>query len=282
MGNTNSNRDRFTLNGKVVLITGAGGLLGYEHAIAVLSVGATVVLTDIDFSKLENLKSRLLESNEEYSSRVQIIKMDVSNSFSVEEAAIKITKILKRVDVLINNAAIDPKVEATTLNLTRLENFTLDQWNLEISVGLTGAFICTKVFGSLMAVDGLGGNIINICSDLSIIAPDQRLYEIDGLQQNLQSVKPATYSVIKHGLVGLSKYVATYWRSDGVRCNCLSPGGVFVNQDPSFVHKISERIPLGRMAHSYEYREAIIFLASEASSYMNGHNLVIDGGRSIW
>jgi NAD(P)-dependent dehydrogenase (short-subunit alcohol dehydrogenase family) len=279
--NTNYS-NRLSLVNKVVLVTGAAGLLGYEHAMAVLSVGGTVVLTDVNFPQLENLRARLLEGNQECSSRLKIIKMDVSDPFSVDQAAIEIKKSLKRVDVLINNAAIDPKVQSSSLNLTRLENFSLDQWNLELSVGLTGAFLCTKVFGTLMAVDGLGGNIINICSDLSVIAPDQRLYEIDGLPHNLQSVKPATYSVIKHGLVGFTKYVATYWRSEGVRCNCLSPGGIFVNQNSNFVDKISKRIPMGRMAHSYEYREAIIFLASEASSYMNGHNLVIDGGRSIW
>lgn len=279
--NLNSNL-RFNLKNKVILITGSAGLLGYEHAFAVLAAGAEVVLTDIDLKKLILIKDKLIEGNSDFASRIFILNMDVTDLESIHFVSDKVLKKYGRIDVLINNAAINPKVEQSNVNLTRLENFTIDQWNLELSVGLTGAFLCIKEFGSIMARGGLGGNIINICSDLSVIAPDQRLYEIEGVSDDLQSVKPVSYSVIKHGLVGLTKYVATYWIKEGVRCNCISPGGVFVNQPIQFLTEISKRIPVGRMAYSHEYREAIIFLASEASSYMNGHNLVIDGGRSIW
>jgi NAD(P)-dependent dehydrogenase (short-subunit alcohol dehydrogenase family) len=133
-----------------------------------------------------------------------------------------------------------------------------------------------------MADSGRGGVIVNIASDLGIIAPDQRIYSQSHLEPHLQPVKPVTYSVVKHGLIGLTKYLATYWCDQGVRCNSLSPGGIYTNQDELFVAKLSSLIPLGRMAKVDEYRGAVAFLCSDASSYMNGANLVVDGGRSVW
>ena len=126
------------------------------------------------------------------------------------------------------------------------------------------------------------GVILNIGSDLSIIAPDQRIYQLDNTRSDLQPVKPVTYSVIKHGLIGLTKYLATYWRLEGVRVNALSPGGVHENQSPDFISKLTNLIPMGRLAEKHEYKSAVQFLCSEASSYMTGQNLIIDGGRSIW
>ena len=187
----------------------------------------------------------------------------------------------EEINILINNAAIDPKVNSDGLsNSPRLEFFSLDQWNQEISVGLTGAFLCTKYFGDDMAKRG-SGVILNIASDLSVIAPDQRLYRKENLQESEQPVKPVTYSVIKSGLVGLTKYAASYWGGRNIRCNSLSPGGVFNNQDQEFVHKIQDLILMKRMANSNEYRGAVQFLCSDASSYMTGQNIVIDGGRSV-
>ena len=133
-----------------------------------------------------------------------------------------------------------------------------------------------------MAASGTGGVIVNVASDLGVIAPDQRLYRVEGVPENSQPVKPVSYSVVKHGLVGLTKYVSTYWASHGIRCNTLSPGGIYVDQPANFVDRLSNLIPLGRMARRDEYRGAIAFLCSDASSYMNGANLIVDGGRSIW
>ena len=209
--------------------------------------------------------------------------MDVTDEESIQATLNILSRENIRVDILINNAAIDPKVNADSgiLESSRLEHFELDQWNLQVNVGLTGAFLCAKYFGSAMARDGQGGVIINIASDLSVIAPDQRLYQKKDVMPELNPVKPVTYSVIKTGLIGLTRYLATYWPEKGIRANALSPGGVYTQQDEEFVNKVNQLIPLGRMASPDEYVSAVQFLCSDASAYMNGQNIVIDGGRSV-
>ncbi|MGH6946757.1 MAG: SDR family oxidoreductase, partial [Kiloniellales bacterium] len=185
------------------------------------------------------------------------------------------------VDILVNNAAIDAKVKPERgLEPSRFEGFRREQWDLEIAVGLTGAMLACQAFGGAMAARGRGV-ILNIASDLSIFAPDQRLYRKDGAAEGEQPVKPVTYSVVKTGLVGLTRYVAGYWADKGVRCNALSPGGVYNGQPEDFVQRLSALVPLGRMAARDEYRAAVQFLCSDASAYMTGQNLVMDGGRSI-
>ena len=272
----------FNLHGKSALVTGSAGLLGIEHAAALIECGAQVVLTDISEAGLDLARSTL-EAN--FSEAKIITKvMDITNKAKVMETLAALQSRDIRIDILVNNAAIDPKVRGDegVIETSRLENFSVDQWNLQIAVGLTGAFICSQVFGWAMAKDGLGGVILNIASDLSVFSPDQRLYKKEGLPQDLQPVKPVTYSVIKTGLIGLTRYLATYWADDGVRCNALSPGGVFTNQESEFVDRLSLLIPLGRMAKQDEYHSAVQFLCSEASAYLNGQNIVMDGGRSVW
>jgi NAD(P)-dependent dehydrogenase (short-subunit alcohol dehydrogenase family) len=183
---------------------------------------------------------------------------------------------------LINNAANNPKMEnPDDASFARLENFSLAQWEADLAVGLTGAFLCAQIFGEVMARQGKGV-ILNVASDLAVIAPDQRIYRKEGLAEEFQPVKPVTYSVVKSALLGLTRYLATYWCDRGVRCNAISPGGVLSGQADEFVRRLSDLIPLGRMAQVDEYQGAIIFLCSDASSYMTGSNLVIDGGRSCW
>lgn len=273
---------RFNLSGSNALITGAGGLLGFEHAMALLECKCNVILTDINLKSLEIAKKKIDEYS--FTSETNIYFMDITSEKSIIEVSNQIRENGNLIDILINNAALDPKVsvKSNSDNYTRLENFSLDQWNKELSVGITGAFLCCKIFGTIMAEELNRGCIVNIASDLSVIAPDQRLYEQSGKRNKDQSVKPVTYSVIKSGLVGLTKYLSTYWNKNNVRCNALSPGGIYQNQNDEFLDKISERIPLSRMANRDEYRGAIQFLCSDASSYLNGHNLVIDGGRSVW
>jgi NAD(P)-dependent dehydrogenase (short-subunit alcohol dehydrogenase family) len=272
--------EKYDLTGKVALVTGGAGLLGRQHASALLESGATVVLADISIHALAVARTTLL--NESPSAQILTKVMDVSNPADIRRVAESLDGL--RVDILINNAAIDPKVtgDSGLVDTSRMENFPLLQWEQQIAVGLTGAFLCSQVFGAAMARDGLGGVILNIASDLSVIAPDQRLYEIQGLSADQQPVKPVSYSVIKAGLVGLTRYLATYWATSGVRANALSPGGVQNEQGHEFVQNLISRIPMGRMASPDEYRATVQFLCSDASAYLNGQNIVMDGGRSVW
>jgi NAD(P)-dependent dehydrogenase (short-subunit alcohol dehydrogenase family) len=269
----------FRLDGRIAVITGGGGLLGYQHAAAIASLGGLPVLVDIDAASLGRNAALLTK---ELACTPLTLVADITNLHSVQQAGEQVLSQHGKVDILINNAARNPKVESGgEKNFSRLENFPWEQWQLDLDVGLGGAFNCAKVFGTQMAKQGRGV-IVNIASDLGVIAPDQRLYRLEGRAPDQQPVKPVTYSVVKHGLIGLTKYLATYWHEQGVRCNALSPGGVHTGQSDVFVSKLTNLIPLGRMAEADEYRGAIAFLCSDASTYMNGANLVMDGGRSTW
>lgn len=269
----------FRLDGRVAVITGGAGLLGYQHAATIAGLGGIPVLLDINAEAMAANAARLAE---ETGCQAPSYVVDITELQALETVGQQLLAEYGRVDILINNAARNPKVEsAGDKDFSRLEHFPWEQWQLDLNVGLGGAFNCAKVFGAQMARQGRGV-IVNIASDLGVIAPDQRLYRVDGREAEQQPVKPVTYSVVKHGLIGLTKYLATYWCEQGVRCNALSPGGVYAGQNDVFVSKLTQLIPLGRMAEADEYRGAIAFLCSDASTYMNGANLVMDGGRSTW
>lgn len=272
-------KEMMKIAGKTAVITGGAGLLGIKHAEAIAEAEGIPIILDINESKI-NKTVQLIK--DKYGVECIGYNCDISKIEDLQNCKNEILKKYKTIDILINNAALDPKVskDQPKQALNRLEDFDLNQWNLEIAVGLTGAFLCTQVFGAEMAKNK-SGVIINVSSDLGIIAPDQRLYEQKDTPVAEQPVKPVTYSVIKHGLIGLTKYITTYWAKDGIRANTLCPAGVYTNQPESFVKNISQLIPMGRMAHKDEYKAAIVFLASNASSYMNGQSLIIDGGRSI-
>lgn len=280
--NDKSTSSPYDLTGRTALITGAAGLLGVEHAAALSDIGASVVMTDVDETALS--AARQTRTDELDADEALWHVMDVTNPDSVMKVSRELQDRGIRIDILVNNAAFNPKVDSTSAGsaLVRLEDFSIAEWDSQMAVGLRGAFLCSQVFGGLMASDSREGVILNIASDLSVIAPDQRLYQQPGLPSSKQPVKPVTYSVIKTGLIGLTRYLATYWAESGVRTNALSPGGVFADQGPDFVSRLTNLIPLGRMANHSEYRAAIQFLCSDASAYMTGQNLVIDGGRSIW
>ena len=272
-------KQSFDLINKVAVITGGSGLFGEKHAEAIAEFGGIPVLLDID-KKTGNEKAQRI--SKEYQVDCAFKLCDITDESQISSVRDSLISKFGQIDILINNAAIDPKIkENPEINFSRLENFPIDQWNLELSVGLTGSMLCSKIFGYEMSKNGYGV-IINISSDLGIIAPDQRLYLKDKVAENEQPVKPVTYSVIKHGLIGLTKYLATYWVDKGVRCNALCPGGIYNNQPDEFVKKISNFIPLGRMAHEDEYKASVVFMVSDASKYMNGAIIPIDGGRSIW
>ncbi|WP_025037516.1 SDR family oxidoreductase [Bradyrhizobium sp. DOA9] len=273
---------RYDLTGRTALVTGAGGLLGRQHVAALAEAGARVVVTDVGLAQAEAAVAAL-EQNAP-SADLIALAIDVTTLDSVRAAHEQLSGRGVSVDILVNNAAIDPKVTSApgVMHSSRFEAFPVPQWQTEIAVGLTGAMLCAQVFGGAMASRGRGV-ILNIASDLGVIAPDQRLYRQPQVtREEEQPVKPVTYSVIKHGLIGLTKYLATYWADRGVRVNAISPGGVFNNQDPAFVERLTRLIPMGRMAEVDEYRAAVQFLCSDASSYMTGQNLVMDGGRSVW
>jgi NAD(P)-dependent dehydrogenase (short-subunit alcohol dehydrogenase family) len=264
--------DRTRLDGRTALVTGGRGFLGRQWTAALVDAGATVVTVDVA-SAVER---------DDADTRVRHERLDITDPGAVQTLAARLTEDSLAVDVLVNNAAIDAPVLSTGLaDGDRLEAFSLDRWNTELSVGLTGAFLCAQTFGPAMAERGRG-SIVNIASDLGLVAPDQRLYRVEGAAEESQPVKPVTYSVIKTGIIGLTRYLSTYWARQGVRANALCLGGVAREQDPAFVERVSERIPLGRMARPDEYRDAMVFLCSDASSYMTGACLVLDGGRTVW
>jgi NAD(P)-dependent dehydrogenase (short-subunit alcohol dehydrogenase family) len=276
---TSKTTDIFELSGRVAVITGGAGLLGVQHARAIAGAGGIPVLVDLS---AERVHQKALELCEEYTIEATGIVADITDEAAVRALLAQVLDRFGRVDILINNAANNPAVETSSdVAFSRLENFPIDQWHADLSVGLTGAYLCCKIIGSEMARTKKGV-IVNMASDLALIGPDQRLYRRPGLPEDRQPVKPVTYSVVKSALIGLTRYLATYWARDGVRVNAISPGGVFNAQPEEFLVKLNNLIPLGRMANADEYQGAILFLCSDASSYMTGANLVIEGGRTCW
>jgi NAD(P)-dependent dehydrogenase (short-subunit alcohol dehydrogenase family) len=271
--------ETFDLEGRVAVITGGAGLLGQQHARAIASAGGTPILLDVCGPLADETAKALAD---EYGVPAWGPQVDITKPQELERFLEATIARFGRVDILINNAANNPKVEnRAEVNFSRFENFPLEQWCADISVGLTGAFLCSQVLGSEMARSG-GGVIVNVASDLALIAPDQRIYRQDRVPDHLQAVKPVTYSVVKSALLGLTRYLATYWADRGIRVNAICPGGVYNGQSDDFVGKLTSLIPLGRMANLSEYQGAILFLCSDASSYMTGATLVIDGGRTCW
>jgi NAD(P)-dependent dehydrogenase (short-subunit alcohol dehydrogenase family) len=270
----------FNLKGKVIVITGATGLLGSKHAEAIAAYGGIPILLDLSQDAVESLAKKL---NRQYSANASGFVVDITNEEQVESNVLSLIKQYGKIDGLVNNAANNPKVEDNPeKNFSRLENFPIDIWKQDISVGLTGAFLCVKHYGYQISKNPEGGSIVNISSDLGLIAPDQRLYSNPELSESQQPVKPVTYSVVKTGMIGLTRYLATYWSEKNVRCNAMCPGGVENGQPDSFLSDVSSKIPMNRLAKSDEYQGTLIWMLSDASSYLNGAIVPVDGGRTAW
>jgi len=261
--------DLFDLTGRVAIITGGAGLLGRQHAEAIAAFGGIPVIWDIDYRGADRVASGI--------SGALVLECDVTQPMSVGKAFLDTVDSCGHIDILVNNVSCNANIE-TLGKFSRFEYYPYTQWTRDLELGLGSAFLCSKIIGSNMADRGKGV-IVNIASDLSVIAPDQRLYHKEGIADEEQPQKPISYSVVKHGIIGMTKYLATYWAGK-VRVNALSPGGVFNNQPDDFVKHLSNLIPMGRMAKVTEMAGALVFLASDASSYLTGQNILIDGGRT--
>jgi NAD(P)-dependent dehydrogenase (short-subunit alcohol dehydrogenase family) len=267
-------QDMFSLKDKVAIVTGALGLLGRNHCIALCEAGASVVVADLDVKASDYFALKYLKNSIG-------VRLDVTKKESVLEMRDVVLQKYGRIDILVNNAAINDMFEdpIAATEQSKFENYPLELWQNSIDVNLTGVFLCSQVIGPQM-VSQKSGSIINIASTYGITAPDQSIY-ID--QYGMQSFfKPPAYSVTKGGVISLTKYLAAHWGKTGVRVNTLSPGGVRNGQNEFFIANYSKRTPLGRMAEPDDYQGAIVFLASDASAYMTGANLVIDGGWTCW
>lgn len=274
-------RQQLSLNEKNVIITGGAGFLGSHFAMGVSEMGGVPILVDLDQQNTEKATQVLIDKGHSafgYS-------LDICNQKQVEKTFSTIFSNHSHIDCLINGAAFAMKnmQDGGDDFFAPFENYLLSNWQMSIDVNLTGTFLITQIVGKHMK-DILKGSIINIASDVAIISPDHRIYEADA-SINYDGVDfntPAAYSVSKAGILAFTRYLATYWARDGIRVNSISPAGVFREQDSKFVEILSSRIPLGRMANPEELKGPVVFLCSDASSYITGSNLVVDGGRTIW
>ena len=268
----------FSLTDRVAIITGGAGLLGVRHAEAVAAAGGVPVIADLDGGAAE---ARAEELARRAGRRVLGLRCDVTSAESIEALLDTVLTRCGRADILVNNAANNPKVEAPGEDFSRLERFPLRQWDADVAVGLTGAFLCARIIGGHFARQRRGV-VINISSEYGLIAPDQRLYERPGIPDAEQPVKPVSYTVVKAGLHGLTMYLATYWAKQGVRVNTITLGGVENAQPADFLERAAARIPMGRMAQPDDFQGALVYLCSDAAAFVTGANLVVDGGKTVW
>lgn len=268
--------DKFSLAGKTSLVTGGAGLLGREFARTLAEAGSTVFLADVDQESVDIAVNGLKTHND----KVQGLVMDVTQPESVIKAMDDIIAITGRMNVLVNSAALDPKFDPEHPQKldNAFEEYSLQQWQQGLDVNLTGVFLVTQAACRLMVKQG-SGSIINLCSTYGLVGPDQRIYEKAGQKM---VYKPVFYSVSKAGVLGFTRFLAAYYAGTRIRVNALTPGGVENDHEEQFVKNYSSRTILGRMAHKDEMNGALLFLASDASSYMTGGNLVVDGGWTAW
>jgi NAD(P)-dependent dehydrogenase (short-subunit alcohol dehydrogenase family) len=274
---------KFNLTGKVAIITGGPGLLGQEFCRTLAEAGAAVVVADINTEGVNAVATQLIKSGY----HALGVATDVTQPDSVQALVQETLSTFGRLDILVNSAALDPKFDPEALaEMAKhgavsgaFENYPLESWKAALDVNLTGMFLCCQAAVAPMLAQGKKGSIINICSTYGLVAPDQRIYQREGKQT---SYKPVYYSVTKAGVLGLTRYLSAYYAGTEIRVNALTPGGVFNNHDEVFLKAYTARTVMGRMANKDEMNGALLFLASDASSYMTGSNLVVDGGWTAW
>lgn len=266
----------FELSGRVAVVTGALGLLGREHCQALAAAGARLVLTDLNADGLGAAAERAKAAG---ASDTLAVAADLTREADVDALRAAVVERFGRIDVLVNNAAIDDKVCAGGEHETRFEQYSVERFRRQLDVNVTGVFLCCQRLGALMAERG-SGSIVNVASTYGLVAPHQDLYRREDGTQRFW--KGAAYPASKGAVLQLTRFLAAYWGERGVRVNALCPGGVEAAQDAYFRARYAERTPLRRMAAPGDYRGALLFLSSDASSYMTGASLVVDGGFTIW
>ena len=271
--------DKFNLKDRVAIFTGGGGLLGFEFCKTLAEAGAAVVCADLNLELATQTSTRLTESG----CTSIPFPLDVTRIESTRELVAETLKRFGRLDILVNSAALDPKFDpdaaAKGIAPGAFEDYPLEQWNAALNVNLTGMFLVTQACVKPMIEQGRKGSIINICSTYGLNGPDQRIYIKDGKRV---AYKPVYYTTTKAGVMGFTKYLAAYYAGTEIRVNALTPGGVFNNHEEYFVKNYSAKTILGRMAEKDEMNGALLFLASDASSYMTGNNVIVDGGWTAW
>jgi len=265
-----NNINLFDLSGRVAIVTGGAGLLASEHAIALAAYGAKVILADFNKEKCEAAVDVLKQQGIDATAKF----CDVTKKESWEALLRDVMSEYGKVDILINNAGFTNQSKSANFDAS-FENFPLEDWNAIMNVNLTGTFLGCQVIGGQMLKQGKG-SIVNIASLYGVVSPNHNIYPGTGISQ------PVAYSVSKHGVVALTKYVATLWASKGVRVNALTPGGIFNGHQGLFLERFKQLNPIGRMSEKEELRGGIVYLASDASAHVVGHNLIIDGGWTAW
>jgi NAD(P)-dependent dehydrogenase (short-subunit alcohol dehydrogenase family) len=272
-------QDKFDLKGRAAVVTGGAGLLGVEFCKTLAEAGATVAVVDINATAAQKVAGQLIQDGYQ----AKGFMADITKPGSVEALVAAVILEFGQIDILVNSAALDPKFDpdAVEKGITpgSFEDYPLDQWNTALNVNLTGMFLVTQACVKPMLANGRKGSIINICSTYGLNGPDQRIYVKDGKRV---AYKPVYYTVTKAGVMGFTKYLAAYYAETEIRVNALTPGGVFNNHEDYFVRNYSAKTILGRMAHGDEMNGALLFLASDASSYMTGNNVIVDGGWTAW
>jgi 2-deoxy-D-gluconate 3-dehydrogenase len=268
--------DRFSMHGKTALVTGGAGLLGREFCRTLAEAGAVVYIAEITSALAEPVADELSRAG--YQARA--VGMNITKPEEIRQVVEAIAADTGRLDAVVNSAALDPKFDPTHdfAGNNAFEDYPLQSWQEAVDVNLTGAFLVSQACARQMVKQGKG-SIINICSMYGLVGPDQRIYEKPGQPPTF---KPVYYPVTKAGILGLTRYIATYYAGTQIRANALTPGGVFNQNDETFLKHYSARAVMGRMANKDEMNGAILFLASDASSYMTGANLVVDGGWTAW
>jgi NAD(P)-dependent dehydrogenase (short-subunit alcohol dehydrogenase family) len=279
----NTVMQKFDLTGRVAVITGGPGLLGQEFCLSLAQAGAVVVIADLNAENVNLFATTLIKEGYHCLG----VATDVTQPESVHNLVDETLAAFGRLDILVNSAALDPKFDPQALSEMSkrgalsgsFEDYPLDAWKAALDVNLTGMFLCCQAAIKPMLAQGKKGSIINICSTYGLVAPDQRIYQRGG---NQTAYKPVYYSVTKAGVLGLTRYLSSYYAGSEIRVNALTPGGIYNNHDDEFLKAYSARTIMGRMAHKDEMNGALLYLASDASSYMTGSNLVVDGGWTAW